>query len=186
MEVWKNVKGLEGKYQISNLGRVKTLARLTYRKDGRKRLIKENIKTGCVFNNGYLGVGTTRENGTFLIHRLLAEAFIPNPENKRCVNHKDGNKLNNNLDNLEWATHGENNQHAYDTKLKVPSDKLRVNSKQLMINNRKDSSKIVINTLTGIFYDSIKEAAKSIDMNHNSLQCRLLGRTKNLTPFIYA
>lgn len=186
MEIWKDIKGLEGKYQISDLGNVKALSFTGIRKDGRKYHVVENIKKQSIFNNGYYGFGTNRDHGTILLHRALAEAFIPNPENKRCVNHKDGNKLNNSLDNLEWATHGENNQHAYDTKLKVPSDKLRNNSKQLMISNRKDSSKIVINTLTGIFYDSIKEAAKSIDMNQNLLQCRLLGRTKNLTPFIYA
>jgi len=58
-----------------------------------------------------------RKYKQLLLHRLLAEAFIPNPENKCCVNHKDGNKLNNSLDNLEWVTYSENNQHAYDNGL---------------------------------------------------------------------
>ncbi|HEU0125887.1 MAG TPA: NUMOD4 domain-containing protein, partial [Flavobacterium sp.] len=118
MEIWKDIKGLEGKYQVSDLGEVKVLAFTGIRKDGRKYHVVENIKKQSIFNNGYYGFSTTRSHGTILLHRALAEAFIPNPENKRCVNHKDGNKLNNSLDNLEWATHGENNQHAYDTGLK--------------------------------------------------------------------
>lgn len=186
MEIWKDIKGLEGKYQVSDLGNVKALSFTGIRKDGRKYHVVEKIKKQSIVGNGYYGFGTNRDKGNVLLHRALAEAFIPNPENKRCVNHKDGNKLNNNLDNLEWATHGENNQHAYDTKLKVPSDRLRENSRQLMKKNGKNCSKIAINTLTGVFYDSIKEAAKSVDMNHNTLQCKLLGRTRNLTPFIYA
>lgn len=186
MEVWKDIKGLEGKYQISSLGRVKTVARVEYRKDGRRRPISEKIKEGVLFNNGYLGVGTNREHGAKLVHRLLAEAFIPNPENKRCVNHKNGIKTDNRLENLEWATHGENNKHAYDTGLKTITKKLRESSRKSMKRNAKDSSKLVINTSNGIFYNSIKEAAESIGMNHNALQCRLLGRTKNKTPFIYA
>jgi len=186
MEIWKDIKELEGKYQVSNLGRVKALAFTGIRKDGRKYHVVEKIKKQSIFNHGYYVFGTTREHGTILLHRAIAESFIPNPENKRCINHIDGNKLNNSIDNLEWCTHGENNQHAYDTKLKVPSDKLRENSRQLMKKNGKNCSKIVINLLTGIFYDSIKEAAESIGMNTNKLQCKLLGRSKNLTPFRYA
>lgn len=186
MEIWKDIKGLEGKYQVSDLGTVKVLAFTGIRKDCRKYHVVEKIKKQSIFNNGYYGFGTNRAHGTVLLHRALAEAFIPNPENKRCVNHKDGNKLNNSLDNLEWATHGENNQHAYDTGLKKASERVKENSRELIKTNGKDCSKIVLNVLTGIFYDSIKQAAESIGMNHNTLQCKLLGRTKNLTPFIYA
>lgn len=141
MEIWKDIKSLEGKYQVSNFGNVKALAFTGIRKDGRKYNVVEKIKKQSVFSNGYYGFGTNRNHGTILLHRALAEAFIPNPENKRCVNHIDGNKLNNSIDNLEWATHGENNQHAYDNKLKVPSEKLRINSKELMINNRNTAVK---------------------------------------------
>lgn len=186
MEIWKDIKGLEGKYQVSDLGNVKALAFTGIRKDGGKHHVVEKIKKQSVFNNGYYGTSTNGTHGSILIHRVLAESFIPNPENKRTVNHKYGNKLNNSIDNLEWCTHSENNKHAYDTGLKKASEKVRENSRGLMKRNGKDCSKIVINTLTGIFYDSIKEASESIGMNTNTLQCKLLGRSKNSTLFIYA
>lgn len=185
-EVWKQIKGLEGKYEISNLGRVKSVARIEIRKDGRKRPVKEKIRKSTVFNNGYYGVSTNRLAGTFLIHRLIAEAFIPNPESKQTVNHKNGIKTDNRIENLEWATYGENNKHAYEKGLKKYTSKMRSNAKNLMTKNRKDSSKLVLNTNTGIFYNSIKEAAISIEMNCNTLQGKLLGRSKNNTYFIYA
>ena len=75
---------------------------------------------GEITKNGYRRVHVSH-NGTqykFLVHRLVATAFIPNPDNLPCVNHKDGNKLNNNVNNLEWSTYSENNKHAYNTGLR--------------------------------------------------------------------
>lgn len=186
MEVWKDIKGFEGKYQVSNLGRVKSLARIEYRKDGRKKPIIEKIKSQTLCSNGYYFTGTTKENGSMSIHRLLAEAFILNPENKRCVNHINGIKTDNRIENLEWSTHGENNLHAYKNGLKKVTDKMRANSSLLITKNGKDHSKIVLNIQTGIFYCSIKKAAESIGMIPNKLQSKLLGRGKNETFFIYA
>ena len=65
-----------------------------------------------VISNGYVRVSLHRKE--FYLHRVIAECFIPNPYNKRTVNHKDGNKQNNTIDNLEWMTHSENHKHAYD------------------------------------------------------------------------
>jgi hypothetical protein len=76
------------------------------------RVLKHSIS-----GNGYLTVCVSGRNAC--VHRVLAECFIPNPDNKPCVNHIDGNKLNNSLDNLEWATYSENNQHAYNIGLKT-------------------------------------------------------------------
>lgn len=105
-EEWKDIKGFENIYQISNLGRIKSLKRY-----GRR---EEKILTPVVGKRGYYTVSLWyKQNGkTLTIHRLIAEHFIPNPENKREVNHKDANKLNNSINNLEWVTPKENSIHA--------------------------------------------------------------------------
>lgn len=79
-------------------------------------------KKAFVGDRGYVNVILWENNRpkTFLVHRLIAKAFIPNPENKPCVNHIDGNKTNNTLSNLEWVTYSENTLHALETKLKIP------------------------------------------------------------------
>lgn len=93
--------------QVFSLISNKFLA-LTQQKYSKKQYRKNRV--------GYIKVSLN--NKGFYIHRLLAQAFIPNPDNKPCVNHKDGNKLNNSLDNLEWVTELENQKHAFDTDLK--------------------------------------------------------------------
>lgn len=119
MEVWRDIKGFEGVYKISNLGNVKSLYRVIIRSDKKPYPVKEKIiATNKYFNvngRGYLGVCLiyNRRRKTKHIHRLLAESFIPNPKNKPQVNHIDGNKLNNSLNNLEWVTASENIIHGY-------------------------------------------------------------------------
>lgn len=100
-EIWKDIKEYEGLYQISNLGNVKSLPKMV---GFRKR--KEKILKTYYDKNGYVKVILCKENKTrFLsVHRLMAEAFIPNPNNFPQINHKDENKQNNNLENLEWCT----------------------------------------------------------------------------------
>ena len=105
-EIWKDIKGYEGYYQISNMGRVKGLKR--------KFIHNEYIKKMYYYDNSYVRVSLRKKSKpkTFLVHRLVALAFIPNPENKKQVNHKDGNKQNNNVCNLEWVDNSTNMQHA--------------------------------------------------------------------------
>lgn len=107
MELWKDIKGYEGLYQVSNEGRVKSL---NYKRTGKE-------KTLCPkkHNKGYLQIQLMNgdRNKTYTIHRLVAEAFIENPNNYPCVNHKDEDKQNNNVDNLEWCTQKYNMQYYY-------------------------------------------------------------------------
>lgn len=106
MEVWRDIKGFEGRYQVSNLGRVKSLAR--------RMVVKDRILKPFGNNKGYKCVHLWNiQHKEPLIHRLVAEAFIPNPDGKKEVNHKDGNPLNNEVNNLEWCTHSENMLHSF-------------------------------------------------------------------------
>lgn len=115
-EAWKAVVGHENRYEVSNLGRVKSLARIEekYNKATlikyhvRERILKPTIAFG--YPKVVLSINT-KQRWAF-VHRLLAQAFIPNPENKREVNHKDLNRMNCVLDNLEWTTSAENKRHA--------------------------------------------------------------------------
>lgn len=115
-EIWKPVKEYENLYMISNLGKVRSLDRIT--RNGRGDFIKKGkMLTNIINNMGYEYVMLKGENESkkFYIHRLVAQAFIPNPNNKKEVNHIDCNPLNNRVDNLEWVSHKEN--MAYMSKL---------------------------------------------------------------------
>lgn len=115
-EVWKDIKDYEGLYQVSNLGRIKSLEKEVHNRWGTGSVRKERIMNPVVGTNGYYKVSLHREAVIkwFSVHRLMAMAFINNPDNKTHINHKDCNRTNNSLDNLEWCTHAENIKHAWD------------------------------------------------------------------------
>lgn len=115
-EEWKDIKGFEGAYMISNKGNVMSLPR-----HGTKVNVTILRKISMT-HDGYAKVRLlyNGKDETHRVHRLVAEAFIPNPEGKETVNHIDGNKVNNNVCNLEWADRSEQLQHAYDNGLRKP------------------------------------------------------------------
>lgn len=108
IEEWRDIKGYEGIYKVSNLGGVK------------KNVNQEwFVRKSSILKSGYAAIQLRKgkEKQMFRVHRLVALAFIPNPENKSDVNHIDGDKLNNCLENLEWATRLENMKHASEKRL---------------------------------------------------------------------
>ena len=153
----------DSRYYIDDHGAINS----RYREDEHYGFrIEEKIGT-----DGYPNV-TLSINGvskTITVHRLLAIAFIPNPENKPQVNHKNGNKLDYSLDNLEWATPTENMQHAFDNGLcKPPKQPCRV-----------------IDISTGKVYTSIKKAAMDLNISYSNCKKYLRGFVKNKTSLRY-
>lgn len=112
-EIWKDIESYEGMYQVSSLGRVKSLSRRCSTHWG-TRLVPEKLLCPNVKEAGYLCLDLHKDGKSkeFSIHRLVAQAFIPNPNNLPEVNHKDGDKQNNCVDNLEWCTNLDNVRHA--------------------------------------------------------------------------
>lgn len=115
IELWKDIDGYEGFYQVSNLGRVRSLPRYVSDRRLGTKFLKGRDLSLTADSNGYVIVVLQRngEKRSFKVHRLVTTAFLPNPENKPSVNHIDHNKANNCLSNLEWCTPKENTAHMH-------------------------------------------------------------------------
>lgn len=114
-EKWKDIEGFEGIYQVSNLGKVRSIDRIVEYKNGATRKIEGKILKPRDNNEGYDQVDLYK-NGvrvTMKVHRLVATAFLKNPDNLPVVNHKNSLRNDNRVKNLEWVTFSENNIHAY-------------------------------------------------------------------------
>lgn len=125
-EIWEDVKRFEDRYKISNLGNIKSLPNKWYFSNGGYRESKGKILKKRIGNTGYYYVCIRDKNKCIKkvnIHRIVAEAFIKNSNNKPFVNHIDGNKLNNNVNNLEWVTMQENFDHAVKNNLTAKGEK---------------------------------------------------------------
>lgn len=111
MEMWRDIRGYEGLYQVSNLGRVRSLDRYVDCKNGSKQFWKGKIIAQAKDRDGYMIVALGRYNPNQKVHRLVAETFIENLENKPEVGHMDCDESNNRVENLYWCTRGENMRH---------------------------------------------------------------------------
>lgn len=179
----KQVKGFEN-YLITLDGKVFSLYTMKFLKSK-------------VTNAGYQQIQLFSGKGNhkdFSIHRLVAEAYIQNTENKPQVNHMDGNKLNNLACNLEWMTASENQQHCSDMGLRKVDDAMRARGsyvgKMCGAENGKKArlktSKIILDESTGIYYTGINEAASVLGLKPTTLKAKLNGQNRNLTTFKYA
>ncbi len=114
---WVSVETWDGIYEAGSNGFIKTLANVSYGGHGKrqKMIIKERVRAFSSFVDGYCLIRLCKRprQEVHLVHRLIAKAFLPNPENKPEVNHKDGNKKNNDVSNLEWCTEKENTDDAF-------------------------------------------------------------------------
>lgn len=121
-ELWKDITNYEGYYQISNLGRIKSLSRVIKLFNRGEFLSKEIILIPYKTKKGYLRVPLlkNKERKGYLVHRLVAKEFIKNPLNYDQVNHLDGNKANNNIYNLEWCNNSQNSLHSFRLGLQKP------------------------------------------------------------------
>ena len=178
-EIWKDIEGYEGYCQISNLGRVRSLDRVVKKSHGSTGVVKGAIKKPTINTQGYLTVNLRKESKQkcLLLHRLLAEYFIPNPENKPQVNHIDGNKANCTIENLEWVTRKENAQHAWRTGLCVYTEAKREGARRAgkkTIGRPAWNRKKVICLETGEIFNSAKEASEKTGISHMTVSetCR--------------
>lgn len=164
---FKPVVGYEGLYIVSESGIVIALEKTLINSLGVKTVRKQKVlkpticRLGYSSHHFYNGVGTRCQDKT---HRVVAKAFIDNPLNKPCVNHIDGNKLNNHYTNLEWCTHKENVRHMWDTGLN------NISKLQPALNA---SRKKVVDKNTGIVFNSITDAGKSIGISAGAMSCRI-------------
>lgn len=164
-EVWLPVVGFEGLYEVSNLGNIKSIERNGTKKGGR-------TLSNVLDTYGYQMCKLRNKNIIKMVkvHRVVAQAFIPNIENKPQVNHKDGNKLNNCVNNLEWVTSKENINHAVKHNL-IDVKKNLKNFEGIKVNQIHDGR--IINT-----FNTVSEASKITGINRTGIQKVLRGIQK--------
>lgn len=182
-EIWKDINGYEGLYRISNLGKVVSIPREILRRGGKPLKIKGGQKKLGIGSNGYYRVGLYDGNGhkkMLSVHRLLAIAFIPNPDNKPCINHKDSDKLNLSITNLEWVTYQENTDHSislYRFGMIGRTGDLHNKSKAVIA--------IEIKTRTERRFGSQREAARVLNLNQSNIGRVVNGKVSQTGGFTF-
>lgn len=171
MEEWKDITGFEGSYQASNLGRVRSLDRYINASHGSKQFRKGQIIKGSVMPNGYLVVGLWKDCKCeqHYIHRLIAQTFIPNPNGYAEINHKDEDKTNNSVSNLEWCEHSYNINYGT-TKERISKSHYAL-KKGTRVGQYKDGKLIAI-------YINAQDASRATGIDGSAIRKVCLGRPK--------
>lgn len=180
-EIWKDIEEYEGYYQVSNLGNVKRLGGIVMMKDGRTKTVKEMVLKQSLAGRGYPFVGLCK-NGEVKdknIHRLVAEAFIPNPKNLPQVNHKDEDKTNNCVDNLEWCT------ALYNLTFNNRHIKAGLKERGKQPHNNKQVIQYTINGEYVAKYNSVIECARAIGCCETAIRSVIYGKQKTCKGYIF-
>ena len=183
-EEWRDVAGYEGLYQVSNLGRVKSLAKKVW--NGKTYYNKQElVMKPSMMTIGYYCVTLTRNaiQEKKYIHRLVAEAFIPNPHNYAEVDHIDANPTNNDVSNLRWVTHEENMRHIYELNHQYDGTANLHTPHARMITAMKLQKPVVRSD--GKIFPSVKAAAESLNVNPTSVSNAARGRTKTCKGYTF-
>lgn len=186
MKKWKDIKGFEGLYQVSDMGEVKSLARNVTTKKGSVLPIREKILFQTISKidirkhlpRAYVQLWKNNKSFLKTVHRLVAIAFIENTLNKPTVNHKDGNPLNNSIDNLEWSTYSENQKHAYKNGLVTPKHPFNQITCKKVIGKHRISGEV-------IEFDSVHKASRFLGVTVMAVS-NTVRRNKKSTGFKYA
>lgn len=170
-EQWKEIKGYEGIYEISNLGNVKSLKRIVKGRWGNTK-ISSKILVPAKDKDGYSVVALCKNGGQKVskIHRLVAEAFIPNPNNFIQINHKDENKTNNNVSNLEWCN------AKYNSNYGTRTNRIKEKTSKKVIQYEKNGEVVA-------FYDSVNQAKRTTKISHIYDCCN--GKLKQVGGYIW-
>ena len=203
MEEWRDIKGFEGKYQVSNTGKVKSLERMKWNGKGYQK-IPEKILEGVDDGHGYLHVNLCKDGKetSCKVHRLIAQAFLPNPNNLPEVNHKDEDKTNNCVENLEWCSRSYNIN--YGTRNKKASEKLKgkkhseehIKKISEKLKGRKQSEEHIKKRSKPVFsvdkesglimwWQSVIEASRQTNINQGSIAKCCQGKRKSAGGHIF-
>jgi hypothetical protein len=184
-EIWRDVEGYEGKYRISTFGKIKSLDRRIYPKTYPQYpsyVLKGRIMKAVVNETGYyiLQLCDSGKIKNYSIHSLLGKHFLKNPENKPCINHKNGIKIDIELSNLEWATYSENSIHAFETGLQIPN--MRGKTGKLCKYSKPIKQLTLDGKLIKVHY-AVRDAARETGIDHSYISACARGKHKSARGF---
>lgn len=177
-EIWKDIENYKGIYQCSNFGHIRSLDRNIKRKNGIYQHIKGQTIKPQKNINGYLQVGLNKNSKRQMlyVHILVAKTFVNNPNKYKTVNHKDGNKQNNNADNLEWMSYSDNNKHSY-----------KYLHRKKSLTGAKCKSVYFIDILNGttVLYKSINETSRNVGLSPTQINRYINSKNKWKGKYIF-